>query len=246
MLASGIPTRFPIPWGNSAGGSYIRTIPEASQIGIQNGAASLTDGFPPLCFIPVSAGGTPPFGQDMNGILKQLTQWAQWQAAGAPQFWNSAFATGIGGYPQGAILASTSNDGTLYISTADGNLTDPDSGGSANWDLYLEKPTYVNSATAGSLNIPGTPFIFKWKTGTTAAPGVASDLFAQGYASTSTGSWNVAFPNACYAAFADYTLVSNGNCTFGLVEQTAAGYSLYTTSGQNTNAIPYIIFGFGW
>ena len=61
MLASAIPIKFPIPFGNSAGGGYIRPIPQASQIGIANGAASLTDGFPPLNFLPLGSGGVPPF-----------------------------------------------------------------------------------------------------------------------------------------------------------------------------------------
>ena len=66
MLASQIPTKFSVPFANSAGGSYIRAIPTASQIGIVDGAASLTDGFPPLNFLTLGAGGIPPFGQDMT------------------------------------------------------------------------------------------------------------------------------------------------------------------------------------
>jgi len=62
MLSTSIPPKFPIPFANAAGPSFIRPIPTASQIGIQDGAASLTDGFPPDCFTPVVAGGTPPFG----------------------------------------------------------------------------------------------------------------------------------------------------------------------------------------
>ncbi|KAA1174648.1 hypothetical protein FP026_29625, partial [Rhizobium tropici] len=73
MKASDIPVKFPIPFAASAGGGYIRAIPQASQIGITNGAASLTDGFPPLTFLPVGAGGTPPWGQDFNGILNEIT-----------------------------------------------------------------------------------------------------------------------------------------------------------------------------
>jgi len=55
--------------------------PQASQIGITNCAASLTDGFPPLTFVPVAQGGCPPFGSDFNGILRQITQWSQWMQA---------------------------------------------------------------------------------------------------------------------------------------------------------------------
>lgn len=132
MLASGIPAKFNIPWANGAGGSFIRPIPQASQIGVQDGAASLTDGFPPLNFVPVASGGVPPFGQDFNGILKQITQWAQWYSAGGPIVWDSAFSSAVGGYPAGALVASAVTVGILWISTADNNTSNPDTGG-ANW-----------------------------------------------------------------------------------------------------------------
>ncbi|TIW87308.1 MAG: hypothetical protein E5V52_04410 [Mesorhizobium sp.] len=52
MKLSALPAKFPVAWGASASPSYIRSIPLGSQIGIVNGAASLTDGFPPLNFLP--------------------------------------------------------------------------------------------------------------------------------------------------------------------------------------------------
>lgn len=137
MIASGIPAKFPIPWANSAGSSYVRTIPAASQIGTQNGAASLTDGFPPLTFQPVASGGVPPFGQDMNGILREVTQWLQWtQAGGVPVPYDGTFQATIGGYPKGAIISSGVTLGKLWLSTADNNTTDPDASG-AGWVALL-------------------------------------------------------------------------------------------------------------
>lgn len=133
MQQSNIPSKFGIPWGNAAGPTYIQTIPQASQIGITNCRASLTDGFPPLTFIPSSSGGCPPFGKDFNGILNQITQWSQWQSAGGPVFWDSAFSTSIGGYPKGAVLQSAVLLGRMWLSTADNNTTNPDSQTSANW-----------------------------------------------------------------------------------------------------------------
>lgn len=132
---SQIPAKFGIPWGNSAGSAYTRTIPQASQIGITNCAASLTDGFPPLTFTPAAFGGCPPFGQDMNGILNQITQWDRWQSMGGPVFYDSGFSTNIGGYPKGARLMSSILQGRIWYSTADNNTTNPDdqTGASANW-----------------------------------------------------------------------------------------------------------------
>lgn len=130
MLAASIPTKFPIPWGANATAPDIRAIPVPSQQGIQTGAASLTDGFPPACFNPTS--GVGPFGQDFNGILNEITLWNQWAQAGAPVSWDSAFSAQIGGYPAGAVLQALNIPGSYWVSLVDNNTSNPDTGG-ANW-----------------------------------------------------------------------------------------------------------------
>jgi hypothetical protein len=128
MQASQLPTKIPLPFANSG---TKNTIPTASQIGITPGAASLTDGFPPLTMTPLSAGGVPPAGADFNGILNMVTAVQQWQCAGGIFKYDSAFSTAIGGYPKGAILQSA--DGmSNWLNLVDNNTTNPDSGGS-NW-----------------------------------------------------------------------------------------------------------------
>lgn len=166
MKIADIPTKFNIPFGNSAGGGYIRAVPEASQIGITAGAASLTDGFPPLNFLPVGAGGVPPFGQDMNGILNQATAWDRYAScAGGLPIYDAAFSTAIGGYPRGAVISGTSA-GVLWLNIADDNTSNPDTGG-ANWINIL---VALNQATTfwvrtdgnnnnnGSANTAGSAF----------------------------------------------------------------------------------------
>jgi hypothetical protein len=133
MNLSDSPPKFLLAWAFNAAAAYIRSIPVTSQIGIQGGAASLNDGFPPLTFVPAAAGGVPPYGQDFNGILKQTTQGIQWQQAGGPIFYNSAFATSIGGYPSGAILNSAVTPGTQWMSTANNNMNDPDGATPIGW-----------------------------------------------------------------------------------------------------------------
>lgn len=134
MLASAIPLRFQIPWAKNAGGSFIRTVPVASQIGVNAGFASYNDGFVPDNFTQIAAGGVPPFGQDMNGVLNETTTWDQWYQAGAPIPFDATFASAIGGYPKGAKLASAILAGADWYSTADNNATNPDDPStSANW-----------------------------------------------------------------------------------------------------------------
>lgn len=157
MQASQIPAKVPLPWASSATAPYIRAIPTASQIGIQNGAASFADGFPPWCFQP----GGFPFGSDMNGILNQETAWSQWQAAGAPIYFDATYASTIGGYPQYALIASSSKPGAWWQSQVDNNTTNPDLGG-ANWVLCTMQQPYLDArylrlppATTFYVNISG-------------------------------------------------------------------------------------------
>lgn len=130
MQASQTPTRVTLAFATNG---TKNTIPAASQIGVTPGAASLNDGFPPLTFTPIAAGGVPPFGADFNGILNLITQTIRWEHAGGSFGYNSAFANdpNVGGYPRGALLARADNSG-LWLSQNDNNTTNPDTGG-AGW-----------------------------------------------------------------------------------------------------------------
>ena len=79
MQLSNSPGKLVLPFA-SAGNK--NSIPVDSQIGITPGAASLADGFPPLTMTPVTAGGVPPTGPDMNGILFELSAVVRWANAG--------------------------------------------------------------------------------------------------------------------------------------------------------------------
>ncbi|MGO4560964.1 hypothetical protein [Rhizobiales bacterium 3FA27D7] len=173
MKLSNLPARFNIPFANGAGGGYVRPVPEASQIGVQDGAASLTTGFPPMNFLPVGAGGVPPFGQDMNGILKQITLWSQWQGAGGLATYDGTFSTTVGGYPKSALLASASTAGVVWLNLVDDNITNPDSGG-VNWvqiaistDVQSGKWNYaVAGGTANALTVALAPALPAYTAGT--------------------------------------------------------------------------------
>lgn len=128
MQISDLPARFAKFWANAVTAPYVRDIPVDAPA--QAGAASFETGFPPPNFTPVAAGGIPPFGADMNGILRAATQWLQWlQAGGTMNFFNLEFATNIGGYPQGAMLAAIGAPGNFWISLVDNNVNNPDTDG---------------------------------------------------------------------------------------------------------------------
>jgi len=107
------------------------TIPVASQIGITPGAASFTDGFPPLTATPLGSGGIPPSVGDMNGILKMISAHTAYVASGAGYPYSSALATAIGGYNIGAVLLAADNSG-YWLNLTNNNSTNPDTGG-AGW-----------------------------------------------------------------------------------------------------------------
>lgn len=158
MQSSNKPTPFPIPWANSAAGGYVTNIPQASQIGVVPGAASLTDGFPPLNFQSDTAGGVPPRGVDFNGILKEITQGVQWLQAGGITTFNSTFATAIGGYPKGALVADNIYNGYgVWLNITENNVTAPTTVlGTGGW-YYI--PMAVLITFSGWLQLTRTQWI---------------------------------------------------------------------------------------
>ncbi len=144
MLASDIPAKFNKPFGANAGPSFIRPIPENSQVSIEAGAASLETGFPPACFTDPSAGGTPPFGSDFNGILFESTSWDQWFQSGGAVPYDAAFQSAINGYPINAVLKALA-PGYYWRNVTDGNTTNPETGG-AGWVSFS-----VDGITTGAM-----------------------------------------------------------------------------------------------
>lgn len=133
MLIADLPYKFTLRWGQNAPGADI-TNPIPNTTGTP-GRASFDQGYPPITFTALNAGGIPPDGRDMNGILYGLSAWNQWQQLGGPVAWDSTFSTGIGGYPLGATVASAMVVGWGWLNTVDGNTTNPDAGG-AGWTPF--------------------------------------------------------------------------------------------------------------
>jgi hypothetical protein len=122
-----------MPFAAEAGVGYIEQIPNVPSG--TPGKASLQTGFPPENWLPIGAGGTPPWGADFNGLFNQITLWNQWQAAGGPSPYDATFQAAVGGYPQGALVLSTVTLGLVWQSVVDDNQTNPDAGG-AGWIAF--------------------------------------------------------------------------------------------------------------
>lgn len=151
MQSSATPPRLPLAWAENGPRN---TVPVPSQVTVTPGAASWTDGFPPLTMTPARAGGIPPFGQDFNGALHGISAWTVWGCAGGPVTFDAAFASAVGGYPRGAQLASTTITGLSWLSAVDGNLTNPDAGGAGWFALFAPRMEMRVFGQRGSLIIP--------------------------------------------------------------------------------------------
>lgn len=147
MQISQIPTKLAIVFGSGTTGTYIRTVPPTS--GDPN-AASQTLGFPPNTAAPIASGGIPPDIRDFNGFLNILSAWAQWLTGSAITAWDSAWSAAVGGYPLGAVVGSATTPGSVFRSTTDNNVTNPDSGG-LGWTNFFPQSITGNAGTATRL-----------------------------------------------------------------------------------------------
>lgn len=155
MQLTNTPGKLVLPFANAGAKN---TIPTASQIGITAGAASLVDGFPPLTRTPIAAGGVPPSGLDMNGILYELSAILRWANAGGGYAYDAAFATdsNVGGYPKGARIMRSDGLG-YWFNTVENNTTDPEAAGAAAAGWVPDFTNGVTAVTMTSANVTLTP-----------------------------------------------------------------------------------------
>ena len=118
MRSSNKPKNLTMPF--AAGGAY-NSIPNESQVGVSPGKASMVDGFPPATRTPRAAGGVPPDGLDMNGILHDVSAGLMYSQAYGALPWDSDFAKATG-YPKNAIV---NYNGLLYQSLNEDNKAAP-------------------------------------------------------------------------------------------------------------------------
>jgi len=190
-------------------------IPVASQIGIVAGAASLTDGFPPLTRTPLAAGGVPPSGLDMNGIIYELSAILRWANAGAGYVYDGTFAadSNVGGYPKGARVLRSDGLG-YWFNTADNNTTDPEGAGAvaAGWVPDFTNGVAAVTMTGSNVTLTalqyGKPII------------VISGLL--------TANLNLIFPSIA----GEWTVINNTTGAYSITCKTAAGTGVVVNSAQ--------------
>lgn len=149
MPAPSQPALLPQPFANNATGSYRNTIPDTTGI---PGQASYSLGFPPLTMTPIIAGGVPPLGQDVNGVLYAISSHTYYAQTGRPYVFNATLATAMGGYAIGTLLGMADGSG-LWQNTVDGNTTDPDGGSSAGWIPALSYGIQAITVTGGTMSL---------------------------------------------------------------------------------------------
>lgn len=134
------------PFGDDANPATINEIPEAPRPSDEPQQATWSTGFPLVTMTFLGAGGLPPFGQDMNGVLYAISSHAAFAGSGGQYKWSDEYVSAKGGYFKGAVLQS--DDGlSAYVSTIDGNTknfnSDPSVIGNQ-WQIYSGPPSFAS------------------------------------------------------------------------------------------------------
>lgn len=145
MRITDIPAKIPKAFAANGDKNAIPT--DSTTTEDNEGVASLNRGFPPITMMERGAGGIPPDGKDMNGILFAISDVAKWVSAGMSFPFDAAFAAAIGGYPRGAIIPNSTGDG-YWLNTIEQNSASPEVAGAA-------LTGWVPDAPRGITNISG-------------------------------------------------------------------------------------------
>ena len=209
MQLSQIPELLPLPFADDPTGR--RTIPEASVIDSEPGRASFETGFPPLTRTPISAGGIPPAGLDVNGILFRISEAVRWANAGGGYTYDNDFANNVSvnGYPIGAQILNDAGDG-YWLSIENNNTTDPNAGGSG----------WVPAFNYGSVTIPLTSLDV-----TLTATQYNKPLII--FTGILTDDVEVIFPDI----IKEWTLINNTTGDFSITAKTLLGDGVFVARG---------------
>ena len=136
------------PWASDG---LKNNIPAERNGGLAQEAATYAEGFPSITMTPISVGGKPPSGKDMNGVLYEISAHTVWQNQGGRYRFDQAFCDAIGGYPKGAVLINDTLD-TEYISLVDANTNNPNSVNNT-WAIHAGKGLKASTIQAGIVQL---------------------------------------------------------------------------------------------
>ncbi|HHL3633681.1 TPA: phage tail protein [Neisseria polysaccharea] len=138
------------PWASDG---LKNSIPDTRSAGMPQEGATYADGFPSITMTPISTGGKPPSGKDMNGVLYEISAHTVWQNQGGRYRFDQAFCDAVGGYPKGAVLINDTLD-TEYISLVDANTHNPNNGGNTGkWAIHAGKGLKADTTQAGIVQL---------------------------------------------------------------------------------------------
>jgi hypothetical protein len=141
-----------IPFGKNATAGTIEPIPETAGPGDGPQKATWNYGFPQVTMTPLAAGGIPPQGQDVNGVLNAISEHTVFVGGGGQYKWSTEYVAETGGYSIGDVIQA--DDGlNSYVSLVNTNTdnfnTAPGSIG-VSWDLYAGRKTQDQATEAVS------------------------------------------------------------------------------------------------
>ena len=171
-MAITLPTLITTVWRGNPSSPTAGLLNNISQVA-SSPNASWADGFCAANMTPISAGGVPPFGGDMNGILNAITTQLQYINAGGQFPFSSALAAAIGGYQPGMIVQLASGL-TSVVCTSANNMNNPNT----NMTGWVPEGTYA----------PNGQILF-------------GNAFGTGYTSTSNLAWSSNFGLATTVAY---------------------------------------------
>ena len=183
------------------------TIPSAST---GTYLASIAEGFPEITLKPISEGGIPPAGGDLNGVLNLMSQFYFFNQNGGTYTFDEDICNAIGGYPYGAVLWYNVADGShvQVVSNIEDNTQDftkdPSliGGNSSPWSFVDTKMS----------NLPvGTIVSFDYPINMAGLEPLNSDSYLTGKLLTNVNEtypefWNLCVQNKTLAQGGDYQL----------------------------------------
>lgn len=212
-MSVNVPNKMPVPFADAG---LKNTIPANSDN--VNGLAGYDQGFPPINMTPKTAGGIPPFGQDMNGILFAITEALRFSQAGSTFVYDSAFAAAISGYRVGALVQRTDGNG-FWLNLTDGNVTDPESAGAAAAGWVPEFTYGISAITMTNANVTLTPLQY-------GRPIIV-------ITGALTGNLNLIFP----AISGEWFVINKTTGSFSITCKTPSGTGVAVAQNANTQII---------